>query len=142
MPLRLLAALFLSVSLSVFARGADSNLPVNPLTWDALEKTLEVKPGDGAADFEFHVTNTSDKSVEILDIRPSCGCTVAEMPSTPWVLAPGAKGSFRGTIDFSGKHGRVAKTLSVSSSAGTQLLGIVVNLPQAPGTGMSRESNQ
>ena len=38
--------------------------------------------------------------VEILELRPSCGCTVAEMPKTPWVLAPGEKSSFRAIADF------------------------------------------
>jgi mono/diheme cytochrome c family protein len=123
------------------ARVVAAPEPASPLVWDAMEKTLEVKPGDGAADFEFHVTNKSDRPVEIIEVRPSCGCTVAEMPSKPWILAPGANGSFRGTIDFRGKHGKVSKSLFVNSSAGTQVLGIVVNLPEkAPS--VSRDMNQ
>lgn len=143
--LRFIAMLF---SAACVVRGADPVVPAapggsdspHPLVWDAMEKTLPVKLGDGAAEFEFHVTNKSGRPVEIIQIRPSCGCTVAEMPKTPWILAPGESGSFRGTIDFRGKHGRVAKTLFVNSSAGTQLLGIVVNVPDMP-AGM-REANQ
>lgn len=97
-----------------------------------MEKTLPVKPGEGVVGFEFQVANTSEQPVSITEVRPSCGCTVAELPSTPWVLAPGAQGSFRGTIDIRGKHGTVSKSLAVLSSAGEQELGIVVNIPESP----------
>src|SRR4051794_34266747 len=107
--------IFFFVGLATAAEPGPPIEAANPLSWDAVEKTLEVKPGDGAADFEFRVTNTSKQPVEIIQIRPSCGCTVAEMPSTPWVLPPGGKGSFRGTIDFRGKLGKVSKSLFVNS---------------------------
>ena len=106
--------------------------PAHPLVWDALEKTCEPKPGDGAAAFEFFVTNTSGRPVEVLQIRTSCGCTVAEMPSIPWVLAPGASGSFHATVDFRGKQGKLSKALFVNSTAGTQTLGVTVNIPEDP----------
>lgn len=114
--------------LAVIARAAEPN----PLSWDAKEKTLEVKPGDGAAEFVFNVTNTGKAPVEIIQLRPSCGCTVAEMPSNPWILAAGAQGAFSGTIDLRGKRGRVSKNIFVTSTAGTQVLAIVVNIPESP----------
>jgi cytochrome c553 len=129
------AGLFIAFFVAAIAASAQPNpsaVPAHPLIWDAMEKTLVVKPGDGAAEFEFHVTNKSERAVEIFDVRPSCGCTVADMPSRPWILAPGAKGSFRGTVDFRGKHGRFAKSLFIDSSAETQVLGIVINLPDMP----------
>jgi mono/diheme cytochrome c family protein len=137
MSVRLLVPLLLAGS--VLAQPNPPASPPHPLIWDAMQQTLEVKPGDGAADFEFHVTNKSEHAVEIVEIRPSCGCTVAEMPSTPWILEPGARSSFRGTIDFRGKHGRVAKSLGVISRPGTQLLGIVVNLPELDPRERNRE---
>jgi mono/diheme cytochrome c family protein len=109
--------------------AVDQNASAHPLVWDAMEKTIEPKPGDGAADFEFTVTNVSDKPVTIEQIRPSCGCTVAEMPSSPWIIAPGANGTFVGTIDFRGKEGVVSKSIFVNSTAGTQTLGIIVKIP-------------
>jgi mono/diheme cytochrome c family protein len=139
MLLRLIIVLFLATSLGLAADAAKPVTPpppAEPLVWDSMEKTLEVKPGDGAADFEFHVTNKSDQTVQITEIRPTCGCTVAAMPSSPWILESGAKGSFRGTIDLRGKHGRISKSLWVTTSFGTQILGIVVNLPEA-----SRDDN-
>jgi cytochrome c5 len=104
----------------------------HPLVWDAMEKTVEAQRGDTAADFRFSVTNTSDKPVQIFEVRTSCGCTVAEMPATPWILAPGANGSFRATVDIRGRHGRFAKSMLVASNAGAQVLGVTVQIPEAP----------
>lgn len=116
------------------ARAAESGAPPpatpHPLAWDALEKTLEAKPGDDVADFEFSVRNTSGSPVEILDLQPSCGCTVAELPKSPWVLAPGETGSFKASADFSGKHGRFSKSIQVVTSAGPQVLQVHVIIPE------------
>src|SRR5688500_10377216 len=73
--------------------------PAHPLSWDAMEKTIEAKPDEGAATFQFTVTNTSGQPVEIFSVQPSCGCTVAEMPSRPWIIAPGAQSSFKADVD-------------------------------------------
>ncbi len=101
----------------------------NPLVWDAVEKTVDAKPGDGVADFTFNVTNKSDHVVTVTDVHTSCGCTVAELPDTPWKLAAGASGSMGVTVDFSGKDGRVTKTVEVESSEGLQTLLVNVNVP-------------
>lgn len=103
---------------------------VNPLVWDRMQKSVDAQPGDGAVEFEFTVTNAGNEPIEILEIRPSCGCTVAQMPSTPWILGPGAKGSFHATVDIHGKFGRLAKSLVVESTAGLQTLDVIVNIPE------------
>jgi mono/diheme cytochrome c family protein len=110
--------------------AADSASPKpHPLVWDALEKSLDVKPEEHEARFEFSVTNKSGAGVEILHVEPSCGCTVAQLPSQPWVLAPGASGSFSAVVDYSGKHGKFSKTLNVHSTAGSQVLTVFINVP-------------
>lgn len=111
--------------------GGDVAAPAaaSPLVWDAMQKTLHPKPGVGMGEFDFTVTNTGRKPVTIEEIRPTCGCTVAEMPHDPWVLAPGASGSFVGTIDFRGKEGTVTKALFVTSTVGMQTLQVVVQIP-------------
>ena len=114
------------------ARAAEPARPPHPLVWDAMEKTVTPKPGDGAVEFEFTVTNRSADKVTIAELLPSCGCTTTDMPAKPWVLAPGASGSFRATVDISGKHGKFSKVIHVNSSAGVQMLGLVVNLPDDP----------
>jgi hypothetical protein len=101
----------------------------HPLVWDAMEKILSPKLGEDILPFQFSVTNSSDKTVTIDQIRPTCGCTIAEMPSSPWILKPGATGTFVGTIDVRGKEGTISKALFVNSSAGTQMLGLTVKIP-------------
>ena len=103
--------------------------PPHPLVWDAMEKTLDARPKDGGiAEFEFTATNRSDKPVEIVELRPSCGCTTTEMPARPWILAPGARGSFKAQADFRGKSGKFTKTVYVMSDPGSQMLILNVNI--------------
>lgn len=141
LPIRLLLGSLLAIAIggagaALHLRAADrptagsGAAAVHPLAWDAMEKSLDAKHGDSVADFEFTVTNRSDKVVTITELRPSCGCTVAEMPSSPWVLAPGAKGSFHALVDFGGKHGKFSKSVLVGSTAGVQTLGMTVNIPE------------
>jgi mono/diheme cytochrome c family protein len=127
--MRFIFLLCFSLALSLREGAAAEQRTVHPLVWDALEVTHVAKPGDEAADFAFAVTNKSDKRVEIQELRPSCGCTVAEMPSQPWVLEPGARGSFRATADFKGKFGVFTKSIHVVSNFGTQMLTVRVEIP-------------
>jgi cytochrome c553 len=119
-------AALLATTLVALAWGAEMK---HPLEWDAMEKTYEAKPGDEFAEFSFTVQNSSERPVNILELKPSCGCTMAEMPATPWVIAPGSSGSFRARANFKGKQGRFSKTIHVLSSAGTQKLNVHVSIP-------------
>jgi cytochrome c553 len=112
----------------------------NPLVWDAMEKSADATPDAETANFQFTVTNTSEQPVEIAGIQPSCGCTVAEMPSRPWILAPGAKGSFTATVDHRGKRGKFTKMLFVYSPVGSQTLRVTVNIPDTDSS--MRERNR
>lgn len=113
----------------------------HPLAWEAMEHSVNVKEGAGAVEFEYKVRNQSDRPVTIAELRPSCGCTTAEMPATPWTLGPGARGSFRATVDLQGKHGKFSKVIHVMSSAGVQMLSFVVNIPDDPDASR-RQRNQ
>lgn len=104
----------------------------HPLVWEAMTQAIDAKPGEDAAEFVFSVQNTSAQRVEIRELRPSCGCTVAELPEKPWILAPGARGSFRATADFKGKQGKFVKTIHVVTPAGAQVLTLEVNIPDTP----------
>jgi cytochrome c5 len=104
--------------------------PPHALVWDAMELSVVAKPGEKEAKFLFHVTNQSGEPVEVVQIEASCGCTVAEMPATPWILAAGAKGSFTAVVDFQGKYGKLVKTLHVHSNAGSQTLTVMIDIPE------------
>lgn len=129
-----------AVAASAGGSGPTAPAASNPLVWDTSDKVITPKPGESNAGFQFTVTNGSKKPVTIEDIRPSCGCTIAEMPATPWVIAAGASGTFIGNIDFSGKEGTVTKALFVSSDAGMQRLTITVRIPTLDEAG--RKENQ
>ena len=122
--------LFFAPLLAAIVAAADDPAPAipHPLVWDAMEKTAVVKPEGEEAKFTFHVKNTSQESVEIVQIQPSCGCTVAEMPSTPWILGAGSEGDFTAVVDYRGKHGKFSKALTVHSNAGSQRLTVVVDI--------------
>lgn len=104
--------------------------PAHPLVWDDMQKVHHAKPGEERASYVFSVANRAAHAVEIMHVQPSCGCTVADLPEKPWILAPGATGSFTATLDFKGKTGRVAKTMIVESSHGNQTLTVAVEIPE------------
>lgn len=72
----------------------------NALKWDAETKEFDAKPGDVSAAYNFVVTNVSDHEVMINALRTSCGCTVAQLPFTPYKLAPGANVPIAVTLDL------------------------------------------
>jgi cytochrome c5 len=121
---------WLSFGAAVFAAEAEPTLPKShPLVWDAMSKTVTVKPDGESAQFQFNVANKSGDPIEVLRIEPSCGCTVAELPSKPWILAPGAEGSFTAVVDYRGKLGQFSKAIYVHSTAGSQILNVTIKIP-------------
>jgi len=59
---------------------------------------------------EFRIRNDGDQPLEISNVRPSCGCTVAEYDE---VIAPGATGSVRAHVDTENIVGPNAKSITV-----------------------------
>ena len=102
------------------------------LAWDAESKDYNAKAGEGIASFVFYLTNISAAEVVISNVTTTCGCTVAQLPSQPWHLAPGTNGELKVTMNLAGKLGRVTKEVTVNSSAGTKVLRVHVTIPAAP----------
>jgi mono/diheme cytochrome c family protein len=131
-----------SVSTSVTAstRYTIPPSPTHPLAagvlaWDAVEKTVKAKPGETAVDMKFAVTNVSKGEIAINYIRTSCGCTIPQMPSQPWRLAPGEGGSLPFHVDIRGKSGLLTKVANIETSQGFTVLILNVDIPgPAPGT--------
>ena len=59
---------------------------------------------------EFQIRNDGDAVLQITDVRPSCGCTVAEYDKT---VAPGATGKVKATVDTRNFKGGIAKAVRV-----------------------------
>ena len=99
------------------------------LKWDATEKEIHAKEGDLDLEFSFAVTNVSAGDVTINWVRPSCGCTVAKLPPTPWTLKPNEGGLIELKLDLRGKFGILSKYVSVDTSHGQKLLMIKAHIP-------------
>ncbi|HUP42227.1 MAG TPA: DUF1573 domain-containing protein [Thermoanaerobaculia bacterium] len=59
---------------------------------------------------EFTIRNTGDAPLEITQVRPACGCTVAEYDE---VIAPGGSGTVRAVVDTKSEVGANAKAITV-----------------------------
>jgi hypothetical protein len=96
---------------------------------DALVKEAYAKPNDESCAFHFALKNTSSHPIVINQIRTSCGCTVAKMPTQPWKLAPGEGGVIELTIDLRGKSGILVKTATIDTATTFKTLTIKVTIP-------------
>lgn len=134
--------LWLIVCLVVCVFGAyrsNAAAPVKPLVWEAPNQNYTVKPREVTAHFTFKVENISDSEVVISDVKASCGCTVAKMPSKPWRLAPKQHSQMEVLVDLRGKRGVLFKEIGVVSPSATNLLTVMVNIPESATKGISSE---
>jgi len=113
------------------AAGTPGQVSADILAFDALSKDFTAQPGEVKAAFFFSVTNVSKTNVVINWVRPSCGCTAAKLPPTPWMLAPGDGGTMEFDVDLRGKYGVLSKYVTVDTSHGQKMLNIKVNIPAA-----------
>lgn len=110
------------------------------LVWDAVLKEQSPLPGQATADFIFSVTNPSESEVIIDRVQTSCGCTVAKLPSQPWILAPHTNGQLAVSVNLANKSGTLFKTITVISTNSQKILTVKVMLPESPA--MVRSRNQ
>lgn len=79
------------------------------------------------------VTNgVTPDSLVILSVKPSCGCTTAELPTTPWFLPPGTNSAIRLAVNLAGKQGMLFKTVHVATERGFLDLMLRINIQPAP----------
>jgi mono/diheme cytochrome c family protein len=108
-------------------------MPPNTLLWDGMIKETNAAAEDANAHFIFSFTNSTSGNVAILNVHPSCGCTTAELPTLPWLLAPGNGGQIPITVNLAGKSGTIYKTVKISTDKGYTQLTLKINiLPPAP----------
>lgn len=118
-------------------------LPSNSLAWDSESKEYKAKLGDTNAVFTFWLTNVCDKEVLVNAVRTSCGCTAAKLPDMPWHLAPGSNGPIQVVMDLRAKRGKIVKSVTVDTTAGTKSLLVTSEIPVDPAfeTQMNRSQN-
>jgi mono/diheme cytochrome c family protein len=136
-------------------QGAQVPQPVRPvlvapagdlgkyLKFDSEDKKLNVTNGTEQAIFTFSVTNISSEQVIIHYILGSCHCTVAQLPSSPWILAPRQVGEFHATMDVVGTPPGESKfkTLTVNSDKGVKVLNVTTTVLPDMSTPEARTNN-
>jgi len=118
--MRFILLLFLGSVTPIFAQ----------LKWDQPQQKLSVKPGEKAVTAKYRFTNNSTSPVTIVDVRPSCGCTIATLAKKTY--APGESGEIDAKLNFAGHTGHQEKWIYVTTNAaGTEptLLTLAVDIP-------------
>ena len=90
----------------------------NILTWDAVAKVHNAKPGEQDIGFEFRFQNNTGGEVQVRRADSSCGCTVARLPKLPWTIAAGQRSTIPVTMDIRGKTGVITKTIIIVTDKG------------------------
>jgi len=83
------------------------------------------------AEVEFTFKNTGKEPLIIQNVHPSCGCTTPYWSKDP--VAPGKTGSIKASYGTKGRVGTFNKSITVTSTAGTNVLhikGVVEKAPQ------------
>lgn len=75
----------------------------------------QVKEGDGPVTHQFEFTNSLDRPIKILNVKPSCGCTTPDW--TRVSVMPGKTGFIQARFDPKGRPGFFNKTLTVTTDA-------------------------
>lgn len=62
-------------------------------------------------EISWRLKNTGDKPLVIEDVRPACGCTVADKPTEP--IAPGGEGVIKAKYNSESNTGHISKQMTV-----------------------------
>lgn len=89
---------------SVGQENGPRAVPVEPI------KDFQIVPKGEWIHHEFLIKNEGNASLELTDVRPACGCTVAEFDRT---IAPGQVGKVKVKVETANFNGPIAKPISV-----------------------------
>jgi mono/diheme cytochrome c family protein len=102
------------------------------LIWDSETKATNIIAGENEAHFIFNFTNISSSDVTILNVQPSCGCTTAQLPPLPWVIAPGTNGQIGIKVNIAAASGTLSKTITVSTEKDSKALSVIIVIIPPP----------
>lgn len=110
------------------AAAAAANEPAAATTIQWLDSTFDkgtITEGD-KIEIVYRFKNTGENPLIIKDVRPSCGCTVAEKPLEP--VAPGKEGSIKAVFDSHNKPGPNHKTITVVTNTQPEIYSLTFNV--------------
>lgn len=102
-----LTALFLITS-SLLAQGKPKAVAV-----EAIKDAGSVPKGDKIT-VDFVIRNDGDAPLEITNVQPACGCTVAEFDK---LIAPGATGKVHAVVETTNFNGPISKGVTVFTNS-------------------------
>ena len=100
----LLALVMVAAPMITFAEGQPRAQPLEPV------KDFEIVPKGNKIHHVFEIKNDGDAALELTDVKPACGCTVAEFDR---LIEPGAVGQVKTTVETDNFNGPIAKTIAV-----------------------------
>ncbi len=105
-PVLVIFAVALSTALAVAAQGDGQPraVPAEPI------KDFEIVPKGEVIVHEFVIRNEGSGVLELKDVRPACGCTVAEYDKK---IAPGESGKVKARVKTDNFGGPIAKSIAV-----------------------------
>lgn len=103
----IISVLLLSLSISVAAEGPKIEFKHSEHDFGEIEKGKKVA-------YEFEFINTGKAELTISEVKPSCGCTTAELTKKNY--APGEAGKIPITFDSTRFTGDIHKTITVVSN--------------------------
>lgn len=100
------------------------------IEWEQTEQRVAVHPVQVRAVYHFSFRNTGNEPVDILQIRPLCGCLGARPDKRSY--APGERGELEVTFDLTDRLGSQSKSVAVVTSASKheQLLSVETDIPR------------
>ena len=84
------------------------------IQWLDSTRDFGAIPEGQKVEVSFRFRNTGASPLVITQVRPSCGCTIANQPTEP--VAPGAEGHINATFNSQGHTGVNLKTLYVTAN--------------------------
>jgi len=110
-----------------------ANTPAEPTTTIKFKTETHdfgtLQEGD-PAEAEFLFTNTGKKPLIIQNVQPGCGCTTPFWSKDP--VAPGKTGVIKAAYGTKGRVGAFNKNITVTSTAGTNVIYIKGTVEKAP----------
>ena len=110
---------------------ANQPLPQGVIAWNATSQAVDVPAEEPKAHFLFSFTNISDKPFAITTVKPSCGCTTANIPALPWMIGVGVSGQIPITVNIGGRTGVLFKSVFIATERGSQTLQLRINVQPA-----------
>lgn len=112
------------------AATAAPNAPTTTIKFKTETHEFGTLQEGDPAEAEFVFTNTGNKPLIIQNVQPGCGCTTPYWSKDP--VAPGKTGVIKAAYGTKGRVGPFNKNITVTSTAGTNVIYIKGTVEKAP----------